>query len=100
MALNGLEANPSKTEFILLNNKQKEQSGKIKVGTAEVQETRSAKLLGITMDNDQNWNSHFWGKKGDCYKHRLFVIRRILNHIPKDKLKHVVNIIWMSKLRY
>ena len=26
--------------------------------------------------------------------------RRIANHIPKDKLKHVVSSIWMSKLRH
>ena len=63
MALNGLEANPSKTEFILLNNKQKEQSEKIKVRTAEVQETRSIKLLGITMDNDQNGTVISGGRK-------------------------------------
>ena len=34
------------------------------VEKAKVQEKESAKLLGITMDNDQKWNSHFWGKKG------------------------------------
>ena len=45
------------------------------------------------MDNDQKWNSHFWGKKGllqALYK-RIFAIRRISNHIPKDKPKHIVN---------
>ena len=31
---------------------------------------------------------------------RLFPVRRIANHIPKDKLKHVANSLWMSKMKY
>ena len=63
-ASNGQVANPSKTEFILLNNKDKENIRMIRVGAAEIQETDKAKLLGNIMDNDQNWTSHFLGKKG------------------------------------
>ncbi len=66
MASNGLVANPSKTVFIMLNSKQKENDlpKKIKVGDHEIMESKSAKLLGVVMDNDQIWKSHFCGKGG------------------------------------
>ena len=52
-------ANPSKTEFMLLNNKEKTAIRKVKVRLSEILETESAKLLGITMDIDQDWTGHF-----------------------------------------
>ena len=32
--------------------------------------------------------------------HRLFIIRRVSQHIPKSKLMSVVHSLWVSKLRY
>ena len=54
------------------------------------------------MDNDQKWTNHFWGKKGlqNALNQRLFAIRWIANHIPKEKLGQVTNSIWMSKMSY
>ena len=102
MASNGLVANPSKTEFMILNNKNNGVPRKIRVGNSEVEEVKSAKLLGMTMDNDQKWTNHFWGKKGllNALNQRLFAIRRIANHIPKEKLHQVAHSLWMSKMRY
>jgi hypothetical protein len=102
MASNGLVANPSKTEFMILNAKEQRDPKTIKVGSSIVEEVKSAKLLGMKIDNDQKWTNHFWGKGGllQALNHRLFVIRRIANHIPKDKLKTVASSIWMSKLCY
>ena len=90
------------SEFMLLNNKDKEVTKKIKIESAEIQGVKSTKLLGITMDNDQNWTCHFWVKKGLCHSLNqiLFAIRRIANHIAKYKVKHLVSTIWMLKLRY
>ena len=48
---------------MLLNNKENVGQNKIKVGETEVKEVNSAKLLGMMLDNDQKWTSHFWGKK-------------------------------------
>ena len=31
---------------------------------------------------------------------RLFAIRRISNHIPRDKVRQILNSLWISKLRY
>ena len=55
MASNGLVANPSKTEFMLINKEkgaEQDSPSKIRVGQAEITEAQSAKLLGITMDNN------------------------------------------------
>ena len=42
------------------------------------------------------------GEKGllKALNQRLFAIRRIANHIPKDKLRQVAISRWMSKARY
>ena len=102
MASNGLVANPSKTEFMMLNTKGKESKRRIKVGNSEIVQTGSAKLLGVTMDDDQKWTSHFWGKNGliPALNKRLFLIRRISNHIPAFNIKKMVDSLWTSKLRY
>ena len=102
MASNGLVANPSKTVFMMLNSKQRENDlpKKIKVGDHEIMESKSAKLLGVVMDNDQKWKSHFCGKGGllSSLNQRLFMVKRITNHISKNKLRKVVDSLWTSKL--
>ena len=104
MASNGLVANPSKTVFMMLNSKTKENelARKIKVGNHEIPESKSAKLLGVVIDNDQKWKSHFCGKGGllSSLNQRLFMVRRLSNHISKKKLHKIVDSLWTSKLRY
>jgi hypothetical protein len=72
------------------------------VGDHEIMESKSAKLLGVVMDNDQKWKSHFCGKGGllSSLNQRLFLVKRISNHISKNKLRKVVDSLWTSKLRY
>ena len=92
MASNGLVANPTKTEFVILNNNRKKEEGeelvKIRVGEIEIPQAKSARLLGMDLDDDQKWQSHFWGKKGliKALNNRMFSIRRIKGHIPQNKL--------------
>ena len=104
MASNGLVANPAKTDFMMLNQGKKDEETKlkIKVGQSEVEQSKSSKLLGIVMDDDQKWKSHFKGKNGliSSLNHRLFLIRRIEKQIPEENLKKVVDSLWNSKLRY
>ena len=87
---------------MLINEKEKGQKRKIRVGDSLVEQTQSAKLLGIVMDEDQKWNSHFCGKNGlmTALNKRLYTIKRLANHIPRDKLKKVADSLWTSKLRY
>ena len=101
MASNGLIANQAKTEFLVLNLKNKADSKleSIMVGNSEVQRTNKTKLLGVFLEDSQEWHEHF--KQLRCsLNQRLFVIRRISNQIPSEKIMSVVHSLWMSKLRY
>ncbi len=61
MASKGLVANPSKTTFMVLNQKSRDV---LKVGECEITQVRTTKLLGMNIDDDQEWKSHFFGKGG------------------------------------
>ena len=73
-----------------------------KMNCQEIKEFESTKLIGVVMDNDQKWKSHFCGKGGllSSLNQRLFMVKRISNHISKNKLRKVVDSLWTSKLRY
>ena len=104
MASNELVANPTKTVFMMLNSKTNinVNDRKIKVGVQEVVESTSSKLLGMTIDKDQKWKSHVYGKKGliSSLNQRLFMIRRLSNNITSHRMQLLVDGIWTSKLRY
>ena len=103
MASNGLVANESKTEFLVLNEKEKLKDHSIlkciNVGDATINRTPNTKLLGITIQENQEWTEHFKGLKTSLNQ-RLFVIRRVMRQIPKSKVLGVVHSLWVSKLRY
>ena len=92
MASNGLVANASKTVFMLLNitksDAEKEISKSITVGDTQVPRSNSTKLLGIEIDEKQNWNEHFNSLVNSLNK-RTFIIRRISNHIPRKQMMKV-----------
>ena len=48
---------------------------------------KTTKLLGMTIADNQGWKEHFTGKAGliTSLNKRLFAIRRVANHIPRDK---------------
>ena len=105
MASNGLVANPDKTVYMMLGRKRAEQEANplsIKVGDCLIKNSNHTKLLGVTVDEQQNWNKQFHGKGGliASLNSRLFTIRRISNQIPFKQRKKLVNSLWMSKLRY
>ena len=105
MASNGLVANSSKTVFMLLNHIDKNVNRipvSIRVGRTTIEQETSTKLLGMTIESNQNWKEHFFGKSGliSALNKRLFAIRRVANHIPHDKLKQLAHALWISKLRY
>ena len=69
MASNGLIANASKTSLVILNLKSnKSNSGtnliKVKIGEEYVNQEKSAKLLGISFNEKQNWKDQIYGKNG------------------------------------
>ena len=64
--------------------------------------SESTKLLGLTIDDKQNWKEQISGANGlvNDLNHRTFTIRRIRNQIPKKDVIKIVQTLWMSKLRY
>ena len=101
MASNGLVANPNKTTLLILNNKGKEKV-KIKIGEALISQVEDAKLLGVKIEDNQDWYKQIQGPGGvvSALNQRLFLIKRMKNHINNEQLKKVANSIWMSKARY
>ena len=57
MASNGLVANPSKTKLMILNHKS-ETPVEINVGGNKIVQEKSAKLLGVTINENENWSTH------------------------------------------
>ena len=101
MASNGLVANKTKTEFLLLNNKEKGDDclNEINVGDQIVKRTDFTKLLGVQIDAEQDWQEHI-GKLKSGLNSRLFIIRRVARQIPKNKTMNIVHSLWISKLCY
>ena len=101
MASNGLVANKAKTEFLVLNEISNHTTdlSSILVGGAAVNRTTHTKLLGIVIEDSQEWSHHFKSLQSSLNS-RLFIIRRIKNQIPQSKLIQIVHSLWISKLRY
>ena len=104
MASNGLVANATKTIFMILNLTKTECENaitkEIKIDKAMVNRSDSTKLLGLTIDDKQNWKEQILGSNGlvNALNHRTFTIRRIRNQIPKKDVIKIVQSLWMSKL--
>ena len=69
------------------------------VGDVTVQRTSETRLLGVFIDEAQDWTEHL-NKLSSSLNQRLFIIRRISRQIPRNKLINVIHSLWMSKLRY
>ena len=103
MASNGLVANPKKTSFVILNQKvRKNEAISIKIGNDVVFQEKSAKLLGMSFDANQGWQTQIYGTGGTIMSlnRRLFVIRRLKNHLNNSSLLKLVDGIFTSKIRY
>ena len=96
MASNGLIANPSKTTFMVLNNKTiNDIKAEVKVGEASIKQVPSAKLLGVKIEESQKWCKQISGKGGvvPALNQRLYLIKRLKNKLNPEKL-HKVYGIW------
>ena len=102
MASNGLVANASKTTLIFLNNKQLNKANemhltKIKVWKDWVTQERYAKLLGVSIDDNQRWKTQIYEKGGllPSLNSRIFNVRRLQSQIGNQNMKKIMD---MSKL--
>ena len=67
-----------------------------------IAQENSAKLLGMTMDDSQGWTTHFYGNKGvfSSLNQRLFILRRMKNHLLPTGLRKIAESLFNSKIRY
>ena len=65
MASNGLVANPTKTVFLMLNSKRSKNKEKLTTNVDKEMITQSdhTKQLGIEIQEDQKWDTHFTNLK-------------------------------------
>ena len=102
MASNGLVANAAKNSFLVLNYKQTSEIMKIRIGEDWVERETSAKLLGLTFEDNQQWKAQIFGKGGllSSLSSRLFIIRRLKNLLSKKSILKMVDGLFTSKIRY
>ena len=81
---------------------EKSEPNNIKVGSVRVTQVLSTKMLGITIDENQEWRPQISGQGGivASLNSRLFLIRRLSNYISKTRLKRVADSLYTSKIRY
>ena len=77
MASNGLVANKAKTEFLVLNEKDKTSTilSTITVGDQIINRTNDTKLLGVYIEESQEWTVHLKNLKSSLNQ-RLWVISK------------------------
>ena len=89
---------------MILNNKIDEDAPprSIKIGNDTVMQEKSAKLLGVMLDDNQQWSSQIKGVGGtiNSLSSRLYIIKRLSNVLSKDRVKRIYDSLYTSKLRY
>jgi hypothetical protein len=71
----------------------------VKVGDAQITQSRTAKLLGTEIDEKQKWKPQI-EKLVKTLDKRLFTLRRILGKISDQGIRKVADSLWTSKMRY
>ena len=101
MASNGLVANPSKTTLMILNHNS-DSAMEINVGGKTIIQEKSSKLLGVIINEKENWSTQINEKGGviSSLNQRLFLVRRLRNQVNQERLRKVAESIWTSRLRY
>ena len=74
----------------------------LNVGKSKIYEEKSAILLGMTMESSGDWNTHISGTGGliSLLNKRLYLIKRLKNHLNDKNIQKVAESIYMSKLMY
>ena len=98
LEVNNLVANPSKFQFMLLGTSNKHNLS-LKVDGNTVKATKEVKLLGVTIDQKLNFDSHI---KSMCKiaSRNIGALRRIFYLIENDKRKLLFNTFFESTFGY
>lgn len=54
----GLEMEPAKTNIVVFNNRREEKKISVKIKNLRISNVRSARFLGITFDEELNFEEH------------------------------------------
>ena len=94
--------NVTKTNVMLITNNQDEKKQTIEVNGNIVKNDNKIKVLGITINNNLDWNSHINEGKGLIYqlKQRYNSLKLIANKVSLNFAKQLSNAILISKLNY
>jgi hypothetical protein len=101
MAANKLVANPQKTKFLLMRgiHHKKWPETSIRVGGDSIKESTHEKLLGVTVSNDLKWKHHH--QQLVCnLRHMVFVIRRLVQNLPRQVIVGLLDGLIHSSVRY
>ena len=103
MAANKLVANPDKTEFMMIQPKQrKAEKGlcyEIQVGETKIKARESLKLLGMRISANLKFGEHIKDISG-AISRQLGVVKRLAGEIPKRSLIPIIDSLILSKIRY
>ena len=74
----------------------------INVGGQVILQEKSSKLLGVTINDKENWSNQNNEKGGviSSLNQRLFLIKRLRNQVNQERLRKVAESLWTSRLRY
>ena len=91
MASNGLVANPKKTAFVVLYHKKDLETNPIQlnIGNELINAKTNAKLLGVTLDNNQKWKTQIQNTIRNLNS-RLHLLKRLGRVISKDGMKRIM----------
>lgn len=101
MASNGLVANPSKTEAIVIGRSLSTESTitNVSIGGHLIPISDSITILGVIFDKSLSWKFQFQSLIRQLHK-RLGLIKRLLHWIPRERIHPFVDGLVISKLRY
>ena len=88
--------------FLGTNKLATKESESLKIGKETVIQEFHVKLLGITIDSNQRWESQIIGSGGviSALNSRLFTIKRLQKALSLDRLRKITDSIFTSKIRY
>ena len=74
----------------------------INIGKDQINAESSAKLLWVTLDSDQKWETQIQGIGGviSNLNSRLYLLRRLARSISNDRMKRIADSLYTSKVRY
>ena len=92
---NGMKANPDKCHLLLSKNENFEAN----INENRISNTRFEKLLGVTFDNQLNFNHHI-SKICKTASNKLHALARVSNYINEDKRRMLFNSYFSSHFNY